>query len=1518
MAPSAGSSAGEENGQRSRENSATESLDAETADVESPLPASGLARAGSSGSRQHAQADQGPSYSRTYPFARTMSTAPHGGNAKPTSPAAAGASPRSRPSLAAHSRPSFIAMPPRHSGSDPAAFASPDVTSPSGRLSVSSAGSSAGSRVTAPDLAGSSARYFPIRSVMYPSTSSTGSRGSRSGSTAAFSSGSGAPPESAEALLATEGFPMSPREQDELDFANANASVPAREGDSDKWLTDHNRHNATRPHVRPLPDRRGSSSRTEGGGRSETSGYSSSFGTEPGSKPASLDPYLSEPTTHAKIGDPDSDDEVEEDNQGAQGMHGEQQSKDRHREHRSDVQEHDFGGESARSAGHEGDRRTRTDQSRQLNPNESRYERDGEHIVLTGREGELQRCEDEPIHAPGAIQAFGVLIAFDLRDDDTMVVQQVSENSGFVIGIHPRALFRAKCFSELLSEDETDVLLDAIDALDERDADETNEEVGPYTFILSGQGEPGSGTTDAHARDRLQWSCHAAIHRPNPTQQPERLILELELVDDQVNPLQTRSQEPLTPDERGGLGNPEDYGENGINPTEEELIESTVSIIKPLRQLTRNRNARSSRRRGRGARRTDDDVDVVGLLSQINDQLSKADDLDVFLKIVAGIFRELTEFDRVMVYQFDEEWNGRVVAEQVDWSRTKDLFRGLSFPASDIPAQARELYRINKVRVLYDRDQPTARLCCRSMDEVNVPLDMTHCHLRAMSPIHIKYLGNMGVRASTSISITAFGDLWGLVSMHGYGRYGHRVSFRVRQICKLLGQSVSRNIERISYASRLQARKLINTAGSEQNPSGYIVAKAEDLLDLFHADFGVLSIGDEAKILGAIANSQELLALLEYLRMRNFRTLVTSQDIRKDFSDIDYPDGFKFVAGILVVPLSASGNDFIVFCRKGQLQEIHWAGNPNANKVAGGGDYRPLEPRKSFKVWSETVVGKSRAWTDEEKETASVLCLVYGKFIAVWREKESALAASQLTNLLLQNASHEVRTPLNAIINYLELALDGPIQGEVRDNLVRSHAASKSLIHVINDLLDLTRTEKGNDLFLTDPFDIAETLEEAVSTHRVEAKRRGLSLDVVETPSGTPPTVLGDRAKIRQIVTNVVANALKHTDEGGILIEWGEMIDENLRDALDAKQDGIRIGISVSDTGHGITEQKLENIFRQLENVSTVGDRERDASADTEQAVGLGLAVVARIVRNLGGQLQVESKVGKGSKFTFIFPFRLPPDSSGSPASTPSLASSLEGTAFFGNGGSSGQKRLTQSPANRGNQSRRTSLSTVSAGESPTSGNATTPRPASPEQRGPVPAANSSQSPDRPRPAKATAAEDAIDPLRVLVVEDEMVNRMIISQRLKKDGHEVVVAEHGGAAVRKFEEDRNFDVVLMDLQMPIMNGIDASRNIRRVEGERPIAENEKRPSARLNRGIPILAVTASLPERDRQTIVDARLDGWLLKPIDFKRLRTLLRGATDQEARRHELYRPGQWERGGWLSDVSPRDGDVAADSTAK
>lgn len=128
----------------------------------------------------------------------------------------------------------------------------------------------------------------------------------------------------------------------------------------------------------------------------------------------------------------------------------------------------------------------------------------------------------------------------------------------------------------------------------------------------------------------------------------------------------------------------------------------------------------------------------------------------------------------------------------------------------------------------------------------------------------------MGVRASCSVSITAFGSLWGLISMHSYGRFGFRINSQQRQLCRILGDSISHNIERLSYAQRLHSRKVINTVSSNSNPSGYIVARAEDLLSLFDAEFGCLSIGEEAKLLGQIENSQEVLAVLEYLRHKRF------------------------------------------------------------------------------------------------------------------------------------------------------------------------------------------------------------------------------------------------------------------------------------------------------------------------------------------------------------------------------------------------------------------------------------------------------------------------------------------------------------------------------------------------------------------------------------------------------------------------------------------------------------------------
>lgn len=252
-----------------------------------------------------------------------------------------------------------------------------------------------------------------------------------------------------------------------------------------------------------------------------------------------------------------------------------------------------------------------------------------------------------------------------------------------------------------------------------------------------------------------------------------------------------------------------------------------------------------------------------------------------------------------------------------------------------------------------------------------------------------------------------------------------------------------------------------------------------------------------------------------------------------------------------------------------------------------------------------------------------------------------------------------MRTPLNAIINYLEMALEGQLDQDTRDNLSKSYNASRALVHVINDLLvghvafcrrgtgtdsllqDLTRTEQGNELFSKDPFSFPSAIEDAVAVHRREAERKGIEFTISNDPD-VPPTVLGDRARIRQVIGNLVANAVKHTERGHIAVHWAVSPDEVEQPAntLRRLEEQVRIAVTVTDTGVGIAEEKLEGIFRAFEQVDAGSAEGDDRSEDKH--LGLGLAVVGRVVHTLGGQLRVESEVGKGSKFTAIFPFDLP------------------------------------------------------------------------------------------------------------------------------------------------------------------------------------------------------------------------------------------------------------------------------------
>lgn len=272
---------------------------------------------------------------------------------------------------------------------------------------------------------------------------------------------------------------------------------------------------------------------------------------------------------------------------------------------------------------------------------------------------------------------------------------------------------------------------------------------------------------------------------------------------------------------------------------------------------------------------------------------------------------------------------------------------------------------INTIRILYNRQQETARLVCRTFDDARVPLDLKHSYLRAMSPVHLKYLANMGVQASMSISLIINSQLWGLISCHNYGSgSGISVPLPIREVCRGLGSIASSNIQRVLLLTRIAARRPLVNAPPAASPFLYITSSTADLLNMFGADFGFLVINGEARTIGKLHAYQEAIVLLHHIRQHARGTVWYSHAITQDFPSLSRAATFLIISGMLVVPLSMSGTDHLVFFRKGQIKQIEWAGNPYEKNFGAGDEY--LEPRNSFKRWSERVIGTSREWTEDE------------------------------------------------------------------------------------------------------------------------------------------------------------------------------------------------------------------------------------------------------------------------------------------------------------------------------------------------------------------------------------------------------------------------------------------------------------------------------------------------------------------------------------------------------------------------
>lgn len=332
---------------------------------------------------------------------------------------------------------------------------------------------------------------------------------------------------------------------------------------------------------------------------------------------------------------------------------------------------------------------------------------------------------------------------------------------------------------------------------------------------------------------------------------------------------------------------------------------------------------------------------------------------------------EMTGFDRVMVYRFDRDWNGEVIAEE----RRPDLnpFLGLHYPASDIPAQARRLYTVNWTRLIADVDYEPVPLHPVLDPATGAPLDLSYSTLRSVSPIHLEYLRNMGVTASMSISLVLDGELWGLIACHHYSG-PHRPSQDARAAVEFLGQVASQQIaERARSDARERALQRASILG---RISGRAAASNDSVLDTLLEDPELLGLMDAS---GAVLCFDGRIRTVGTVPGRAAATLVAERLLGPEDGSVGYADrladlvpdlpGEDLPAGALAV--GTLPDRWLVWFRPEMEHTVDWGGDPHNKELAATEDGTiRLSPRKSFEKWREVVSGRSRPWDEEDADTA--------------------------------------------------------------------------------------------------------------------------------------------------------------------------------------------------------------------------------------------------------------------------------------------------------------------------------------------------------------------------------------------------------------------------------------------------------------------------------------------------------------------------------------------------------------------
>ncbi|WP_205215007.1 MULTISPECIES: histidine kinase dimerization/phosphoacceptor domain -containing protein [Sphingomonas] len=585
-------------------------------------------------------------------------------------------------------------------------------------------------------------------------------------------------------------------------------------------------------------------------------------------------------------------------------------------------------------------------------------------------------------------------------------------------------------------------------------------------------------------------------------------------------------------------------------------------------------------------------------------EIRKTPSLTAAAQQCARHVRAMTGFERVLVYRFDEEWNGEAVAEDRDPDAYPSLL-GLRFPASDIPAQARALYVNAPARFVVDRDAVPAALVARPQAG-NTPVDLSLAYSRALSPIHLEYQRNLGVNGSMSISIVVDGKLWGLVI--GHHRRPHYVTPPTRALATLVTDGFALRVHELAttlaWAEQQDSLEQQNAllrqlAGAEDFVTTLAPRDGVSLGQLFRSTGAAVISGERVATVGHTPDIQSLLALADWLRGEvapDNRAFVTA-----DLSE-HWPEAQRWrdqAAGLLAVFIDAGRRNLLLWFKPQITSTVVWGGDPNEKVLADSATGTVL-PRRSFERWVEERAGRSERWEEWQIDAATAfataverVALRQGRKIAELRTKSRDLAdALEKKDLLAREIDHRVKNSLQIVASVMLLQSRQVADEQAKAAFQDTYARVMSVARV-HDSLQARDDQMVN---------LGESLRQLCADLAlgVQSREGVVEVDVDEDLLVSSTTAVA----FSLIATELVTNAIKYAYPGG---RTGP-VQLILRGGPEGK-----LTLVVCDEGEGLAE---------------------DWETRQRESGGLGMRVIRALLKQIDGELEVDHDRDQGACFT--------------------------------------------------------------------------------------------------------------------------------------------------------------------------------------------------------------------------------------------------------------------------------------------